>query len=139
MDDVKKYDPVLEQIEDARPALLKLVDPSMVDQVNQQLDDVVNRHRKVKTWANNRMKSVKEMEPLSETHEENALPVQDVTEDVTDELKRKPRTGIDLKKIAEEKKRIKVCTTFVFLFFLFCFFCMHVVNCRYFGNSMAYH
>lgn len=110
MDDVKKYDPVLEQIEDARPALLVLVDPSMVDQVNQQLDDIVNRHRKVKTWTNNRMKSVKEMEPLSETHEENALPVQDVTEDVRDELKRKPRTGINLNKIAEEKKRIKVCS-----------------------------
>lgn len=84
----------------------------MVDQVNQQLDDIVNRHRKVKTWVNNRMKSVKEMEPLSETHEENTLPVQDVTEDVRDELKRKPRTGIDLNKIAEEKKRIKVNTIF---------------------------
>ena len=84
----------------------------MVDQVNQQLDDIVNRQRKVKSWANNRMKSVKEMEPLSRTHEENALPVQTVTEDVRDELNCKPRTGIDLNKIADEKKRIKVLSTF---------------------------
>lgn len=85
-----------------------MVDPSDVEPLNQQLDDIVNRQRKVKEWANNRMKDVKEFEPLSRTHEEHLLPVQTVLDDVADELNVKPRTGIDLDKIDEEKERVKV-------------------------------
>ena len=54
------------------------------------------------------MKDVKEFEPLSRTHEEHLLPVQTVLDDVADELNVKPRTGIDLDKIDEEKERVKV-------------------------------
>lgn len=115
----------MEKIENARPVLTSLVDPSQVDQVNQQLDDIVNRHRDVKSWVNNRMRSIKEIEPLSKTHEENALPVQDVTEDVRDELNRKPRTGIDPKKISEEKKRVKVNSHFYFSLVLCCMFLLN--------------
>jgi len=90
-----------------RPTLLSIVEPSERDQLNQELNEIVNRQRKVKDWVDNRMGEVKEMEPMSREHEEHLLPVQTVNEDVADELRVKPRTGVNLKKIEEEKERVK--------------------------------
>lgn len=89
------------------------------------MTEIKNRFKKANTWADNRKKAIKEMEPLSEKHEELAVPVKAVNDEVEDELKIKPRTGVDLKKIESEQARVQVSCSFILIDLKICIKRLH--------------
>lgn len=66
------------------------------------------RFKKVFDRSENRKKAIDEMEPLSEEHENQVVPVTAVNDTVEEGLQVKPRTGVDLKRIEQEIDRVKV-------------------------------
>lgn len=100
---------MIEQIEKLKPDLLALVEGTdEQEQLSNELDQIKSRFKKANTWANNRKKAIEEMEPLSKKCEDLAVPTKETNDEVEDELKIKPRTGVDLKKIEKEQDRVRV-------------------------------
>lgn len=109
MKDIEKYKPIIDQLEEMKPDLLALVEePADQERLANELNEIKQRFKKVNTWTKNREKAIEEAIPLSKSHEDLAVPIKSVNDEVEDELKIKPRTGVNLKRIEAEQDRIKV-------------------------------
>ena len=118
MDDINKQKSLIDEIERIHPTLIDLVD-DMADreQVIQELNEITARFSKVMSWVEHRCKEIERIEPLSRMMEENIEPVRTTNFEVEDQLKLRPKTGVDVTRITEEVNRVKV-TGFIDLLFI---------------------
>ena len=99
----------MDQVDKMRPVLLSLVEEGPEqEQLLQELNEINARFKKVFTWSVQHGKEIDDILPLSKQHEDLIDSVTAVNDDVEDEIKIKPRTGVNLKRIQGEIDRTKV-------------------------------
>ena len=91
-----------------QPAIEDLVSGDEKDLLAQEINELDARFTKVEDVCDHRLKEIDDMLPLSKEHEASFVPVTSVNEIVEDDLKVKPRTGVDSRRIQAEIDRVKV-------------------------------
>ena len=106
--DLMKNKAVIDHINKMKPTIEDLVTGDERDLLKQELNELNGRFNKVLTINEHRLKEIDDMIPLSKAHEDHFIPVSTVNEIVEDDLKVKPRTSVDSKKIQAEIDRVQV-------------------------------